>query len=373
MMKKYIPFLCCLLLAACSEHQPVNVVELTDNDPTTHYVGTKQVNRIFFERPCSSPVRSYKLISSGERSEFDPIRWTLKGSFDGDKWIVLDEQKEQYFCSRFQEIHCSVEQPSNYKQYLLEASSLHGDTLMLGDVQFCEDNRIADWTEFSYPAIDFQQLAPQTDGAAMYNQLVQNVDQYIRYHAQKVAEVLFYSAADSMNDVQTIRYILEDYKGVSAKSGNPPAVSIVYSTQHIEKSATESLAKLDYETRGVLFHELVHAYQFEPKGIGSYSTNREFWACIEGMADAVRAEAGFFDVNALRKPGGHWLDGYKTTGFFIQWLTTKDPNAIRKLHETVRDLDVWSFDKAMRSVFGDENGIEQLWYEYQMAISVNNA
>ena len=91
------------------------------------------------------------------------------------------------------------------------------------------------------------------------------------------------------------------------------------------------------------------------------------------MADAVRAEARFFDGNALRKPGGHWLDGYKTTGFFIQWLTTKDPNAIRKLHETVRDLDVWSFDKAMRSVFGDDNGIDKLWYEYPMSFSVNNA
>ena len=134
----------------------------------------------------------------------------------------------------------------------------------------------------------------------------------------------------------------------------------MYSTQHIEKSARESLYKLDYETRGVLFHELVHAYQFEPKGIGSYSTNREFWACIEGLADAVRAEAGLFDIAALRKPGGHWLDGYKTTGFFLQWLTTMNPDALREFHVTVRDMDVWSFDKAMRAMFGPGKGIEQM-------------
>ena len=72
-----------------------------------------------------------------------------------------------------------------------------------------------------------------------------------------------------MNDVQKVHYTLKDYDGVSAKSGNPANTSIVYSTQHIEKSANESLYKLDFETRGVLFHELVHAYQFEPKGIGS--------------------------------------------------------------------------------------------------------
>ncbi len=369
MIRIYISVVFCFLFVACAEQLPVNVAELADNNPTTCYVGTKKLNCVLFETQCSTPIKSYKLVSSGENPIYDPIQWTLKGSFDGSKWIVLDEQKERSFCSRFQEVHCSVGKPSNYKQYMLELTSMKGDTLILGDVILCEENRLSDWENFNYPTIKFEQLAPQTEGAAVYNQLVQDVDQYIRYHAQKVAEVLFYSATDTMNDVQTIRYTLEDYDGVSAKSGNPPAVSIVYSTQHIEKSASESLHKLDYETRGVLFHELVHAYQFEPKGIGTYSTNREFWACIEGIADAVRAEAGFFDIEALRKPGGHWLDGYKTTGFFIQWLTTKDPDAIRKLHETVRDIDVWSFDKAMKSVFGQENGIEQLWYEYQMAIS----
>ena len=171
-----------------------------------------------------------------------------------------------------------------------------------------------------------------------------------------------------MNDVQKVHYTLKDYDGVSAKSGNPANTSIVYSTQHIEKSANEFLYKLDFETRGVLFHELVHAYQFEPKGIGSYSTNKTFWACIEGLADAVRAQAGYFDMST-RKPGGNWMDGYRTTGFFIQWLTTKDPDAIRKFHETVRDLDEWSFDKAMKRMFGDDASIEGLWNEYQAFLS----
>ena len=223
---------------------------------------------------------------------------------------------------------------------------------------------MTDWKEFNYPAVDFEVLDPQTKGASIYTDLVQDPDAYIKYHAEKVAEILFYTAKDTMNDVQTIQYTLKDYDGVSAKSGNPPVISIVYSTQHIEKSANESLYKLDFETRGVLYHELVHAYQFEPKGIGSYSTNKEFWACIEGMADAVRAEAGFFDWST-RKPGGNWMDGYRTTGFFFQWLTTKDPDAIRKLHLTVRDLEVWSFDKAIKSIFGEDSSIEGMWNEYQ--------
>ena len=62
--------------------------------------------------------------------------------------------------------------------------------------------------------------------------------------------------------------------------------------------------------------KLVHAYQFEPKESGSYQANEKHsGACIEGLADAVRAQAGYFDMST-RKPGGNWMDGYRTTGLF---------------------------------------------------------
>lgn len=352
------------LLSACRENISVNVPELSDGDPTTCYTGTRKLNRIVFDPQYSIPIQSYKIYSSGESPVHDPASWVLKGSYDGKNWVVVDERKDQRFCSRYQEILCPITNPSNYKQYMLEAETAGSDTLVIGDVLFSEKNLVTDWEDFRYPAVDFEVLAPETKGAAIYADLVQDPDTYLKYHACKVAEILFYTAKDTMNDVQTIHYTLKDYDGVSAKSGNPPAIYIEYSTRHIEKSANESLYKLDFETRGVLYHELVHAYQFEPKGIGSYSTNKEFWACIEGMADAVRAESGFFDMST-RKPGGNWMDGYRTTGFFIQWLKTKDPDAIRKFHLTVRDLDVWSFDKAIKCIFGEESGIESMWNEYQ--------
>lgn len=364
---KYINVVVSLLLflfSACRDHISVNVLELSDGDPSTCYTGAQGLNRIVFDTQSSIPIQSYKLYSSGEAPAHDPVSWVLKGSYDGTKWVVIDERNDQRFCSRYQEILCTIANPSNYKQYMLEASTAGNDVLILGDVFFSEKNLLTDWKEFNYPAVDFEVLDPRTKGASIYTDLVQDPDAYIKYHAEKVAEILFYTAKDTMNDVQTIQYTLKDYDGVSAKSGNPPVISIVYSTQHIEKSAAESLYKLDFETRGVLYHELVHAYQFEPKGIGSYSTNKEFWACIEGMADAVRAEAGFFDWST-RKPGGNWMDGYRTTGFFFQWLTTKDPDAIRKLHLTVRDLEVWSFDKAIKSIFGEDSSIEGMWNEYQ--------
>lgn len=360
------PFLA-LASAACSQpNLPLNVAELGDNDPSTAYTMTVGENQAVVFDSFTAPMMSYRIYSSGQTPACDPAVWVLRGSHDGREWVELDRCEGVSFCSRFQEVGRPIAEPSNYGWYKLEFVAAPGQTqVAVGDVRFSERNTEPAWSAFVYPAVKYEVLDPQTEGAAIYAQLVQDPDAYIRYHARKVAEILFYAAADSMNTVGQIDYTLKDYAGISAKSGVPAQTAIVYSTQHIEKSAGESLAKLDFETRGVLYHELVHAYQFEPKGIGSYGTNKEFWACIEGLADAVRTEAGMFDLARFRKPGGTWLDGYKTTGFFLQWLTTKNPDALREFHKTVRDLDPWSFDGAMKMMFGEQSGIEPMWAEYQ--------
>jgi hypothetical protein len=66
-----------------------------------------------------------------------------------------------------------------------------------------------------------------------------------------------------------------------------------------------------------------------------------------------------------RKPGGHWMDGYQTTGFFLQWLTCKDPDFLRKFNYSTRVVIPWSFDKAMKYVFGEKSSVDGLWQEYQ--------
>lgn len=356
-------FLGCSLLGY-SKETPTNVAELIDNNRETSYTGKKGKNQLIFDVPYSTPVLSYRIYSSGEASLHDPANWVLKGSNDGKKWKVVDERKKQTFCSRFQENFYVVQKPATYKMYMLEATAASKDVLMIADVCLYDKNLEDGWDNFKYPNIDFEVLSPDTRGAKEYGKLVQNPDEYIKYHARKVAEILYYTADDPMTDVQNIKYTLEDKEGVSAKGGSSPNIHIFYSTQHIERSANESLYKLDFETRGVLYHELTHGYQYEPKGCGNYGNNKTFWSCIEGIADAVRAEAGLFDMST-RRPGGNWMDGYRTTGFFIQWLTTKDPDAIRKFHQTVKDLEVWSFDAAIKSVFGADKSIEGMWEEYQ--------
>lgn len=167
-----------------------------------------------------------------------------------------------------------------------------------------------------------------------------------------------------------IHYTLEDIEGVSAKGGGNGNVTIFYSTRYIEKSfAANDTAKLFFETRGVLLHELTHAYQLEPQGIGSYGTNRVFWAFIEGMADAVRVANGGFDGPNARPKGGNYMDGYRTAGCFFVWLRdNKDPEFLRKFNRSTLEVIPWSFDGAIKHILGNEYNIGKLWHEYQVAV-----
>ena len=146
-MKSYVLMSIGLLLCSCQAKLPVNVPELSDGNPTTCFVGTKGVNKVIFDQQYTAPSKVIKSIHPARRLH-DPSAWTLKGSFDGKNWVVVDERKDQTFCSRYQEILCPITQPSNYKQYMLEASTAAGDTLVLGDVLFFDTNLDANWEKF---------------------------------------------------------------------------------------------------------------------------------------------------------------------------------------------------------------------------------
>lgn len=225
------------------------------------------------------------------------------------------------------------------------------------------------WSRYHVGTIFFEDKAPGTKGSDIYRAIIPNPESYIKEQARTVLATLYYSPKDSIVPVDKIHYTLEDIEGVSAKGGSQGNVSIFYSTRHIEKSfAAGDTTKLFFETRGVLLHELTHAYQLEPQGIGSYGTNRVFWAFIEGMADAVRVANGGFGPNA-RPKGGNYMDGYRTAGYFFVWLRdNKDPEFLRKFNRSTLEIVPWSFDGAIKHVLGKEFTIDELWHEYQVAV-----
>ena len=228
---------------------------------------------------------------------------------------------------------------------------------------------IAAWKDYNVGKILFEDKAPGTKGSDIYHRIIPNAKDYIKQQAKTVLATLYYSPKDSIAPVSKIHYTLEDIDGVSAKGGDHGDITIFYSTRHIERSfAQNDTAKLFFETRGVLLHELTHAYQLEPQGIGSYGTNKVFWAFIEGMADAVRVANGGFGPDA-RPKGGSYMDGYRRAGYFFVWLRDhKDPDFLRKFNHSTLEVVPWSFNGAIKYALGQQYDIDSLWHEYQVAV-----
>ncbi len=231
------------------------------------------------------------------------------------------------------------------------------------------------WRHYDPGKINFKITSPQTEGAKIYSRIVTDPDKYITDNARRVIQTLYFSPSDSIPSIDTIIYIVRSFDGISYKSGGGNKVQIDYSTDWIEKSFAENdTLKLDYETRGVIYHELTHAFQLEPKGCGEYDGKSPYWAFIEGTADGVRVACGCFeqDFNSKDRPrGGSWMNGYRTLGYFLYWMQlNKDKDFIKKFNATALQVVPWTFDGAMKHILGDkpENTIENLWNEYQIAV-----
>lgn len=225
------------------------------------------------------------------------------------------------------------------------------------------------WDDYFVGNIIFEDDAPESDGSRIYNSLIADPKTYIGEQARTVLNTLYFSPKDSIVPVNNLYYTLKDTEGISAKGGGNGEISIFYSTRHIAKSFSENdTANVEFETRGVLLHELTHAYQLEPQGIGGYGTNKVFWAFIEGMADAVRVANDGFHGEADRPKGGSYMDGYRRAGYFFVWLRdNKDPDFLRKFNLSTLEVIPWSFDGAIKHVLGNEYNIDDLWREYQLA------
>ena len=226
------------------------------------------------------------------------------------------------------------------------------------------------WEDYNVGKILFEDKSPESEGSRIYHSLIPNPEEYIAEQARTVLNTLYFSPEDSIVPVNNLYYTIEEMDGISGKGGGNGEVSIYYSTKYVAKSFTDNdTAKVFFETRGVLLHELTHAYQLEPQGIGTYGTSKVFWAFIEGLADAVRIANDGFKGEVDRPKGGNYMDGYRTAGYFFVWLRdNKDPEFLRKFNRTTLEIVPWSFNEAIKQVLGQEADIDALWREYQIAV-----
>lgn len=232
------------------------------------------------------------------------------------------------------------------------------------------------WKKYNPGNVIFRDESPKTVGSKIYQAIIPNPTPYIQENALRVLQTLYWGPKDkNVPRLDRIIYTIKEYDGVSEKYGHGDHVGIRYSTKWIEHSFQgQDTMRLDYETRGVLYHELTHAYQLEPKGCGSYGDGGEYWCFIEGMADAVRVTCGCFEQDFKSKDrtrADSWRKGYRVTGYFLYWLqVNKDKNFLRKFNATAAEINPWSWDAAMKHVLGDkpENTTDALWDEYLHAI-----
>ncbi len=232
----------------------------------------------------------------------------------------------------------------------------------------CTQNE--NWTDYNSGRVIFKNLSENSLGSERFMNCFPDPEKTITELSYEVLKNLYFSKKDSIPYIKKINFTLKDYKGISAKSGKSPEVSIYYSTQWVEKCDT---ARVCYESKGILIHELTHVYQLEPKGIGNYGNNKTFRAFIEGVADAVRIKTGYMNSN-MRPNGGHYTDGYKYTAFFFVWLSDNyDKEFIKKINESTKHVIPWSFDGAIKYSLGKEYSVKELWYEYSKEMgNVNN-
>ncbi|TAJ13509.1 PKD domain-containing protein [Marinilabiliaceae bacterium JC017] len=336
----------------------------------------KLLSRLFFFFILTLVVQGCK---KEESFDIDNLKEELKADFSADKQRVYLNQPIQFkneshgatsYQWTFEGGEPSVSSDENPK--VLYAKD--GKYRVSLEVRNGEENKLAVkeeyitvfseacWSEFVYPEIIFKNTAANGNGA-LYNRLVPSPDELIHGVCLDVCRLL-YMSPEEMDVVEKISYTVEDNDGVSAKGGQPPHISIVFSSKYLKSCESKGMsdAELMAEIKGVLYHEVTHGYQFSPRGAGEYKAGDDFFGFIEGMADYVRYLSGYLTTDD-RKAGGHWNDGYKNSAFFMDWLHSKDPSFLYKLNQSAKTINPWSWEKATQRILN--TSVSALWTEYQ--------
>lgn len=236
---------------------------------------------------------------------------------------------------------------------------------------FCINcTKTSEWDDFQYPVLEYVDEDKVSEGAIIFNDLIDNPDSLFKGCILQVCKSL-YRKKSEVPVKTSFKFRLVNTQGVAATGGDSVVIDMFLNSNYIasyynsnEKDKNETLN----EIVGIMIHELTHAYQHSPSGAGGYVVGSEYFSCVEGMADATRFITGYISPE-FRRTGGHWNDGYKTTGFFIGWLMDKDGDFLYKFNQSAQTINPWSWDKVSTQIFGMT--VSELWSQYQRSINSN--
>ena len=196
-----------------------------------------------------------------------------------------------------------------------------------------------------------------------------SLEEFVQNRCLFMAKVLYYSVDEAnAQNLRTIHYKLNEGGHLSYKGGDNPNIEIGFDMGYLNGySERYSDSICAAEINGVLLHELCHGYQRSPRGAGGYAGGTEHFGYLEGMADLARILTGGFAPTRYPRPGGHWLDGYNTTGFFYQWIyENKSKTFLKDLNRSVLTINPWTLDAATQELFGES--AQSLWDAYQESL-----
>jgi hypothetical protein len=174
---------------------------------------------------------------------------------------------------------------------------------------------------------------------------------------QRVAQAtcaILYRGVNEVPEAPPLTVVIADFDGVMATSEG----TIELSSRHLATIDAEG-SDVAHELEGLFYFALTNVYQNDGASIAPS------WL-ITGVADYVRYDAGFTDV-ATRAAGGTWEDGYRTTAFFLDYLTSAHPDIVYELNQRLAPGAAEPFSTA---AFSELTGKElaTLWDEYQASL-----
>ncbi|GJM91083.1 hypothetical protein PR202_ga07424 [Eleusine coracana subsp. coracana] len=154
------------------------------------------------------------------------------------------------------------------------------------------------------------------------------------------------SAADR-KPVDVVTLIVENITGVAFTIGS----DIHYSAQSIADTTG------DFKTAvtGVLYHEIVHVWQW---GLQDYSAHS--WV-FEGIADFVRLKAGYIAAHWVKPgEGSSWDQRYDVTARFLEYCDSLSSGFVAVLNAKLKD---GYSDDYFVQILG--KNVQQLWSDYK--------
>ena len=159
----------------------------------------------------------------------------------------------------------------------------------------------------------------------------------------------------SAQEVRSITLVLREMDGVAFTKGLELDDSHKQIHLSIRYIASQPPALQASEIRGVLFHEMVHCWQW-------FAHDTAPGGLVEGVADWVRLKAGLAPPPWKRELKDNWDAAYQHTAYFLEWAEKKcGEGGVVKLNAACKDT--YEEEKVWRKAFGKSVG--ELWEEYK--------